>query len=106
MGFFKNSNTLRNFALNVLDAFIVSNDVNLSVIRGESPFELNTIFASEDPLALDCIAAKLAEIDIIKTIYLKHAADRGVGESDYANIQVLGTPLEKIIQDWESATKS
>jgi len=92
--------------LNILDAFIVSNDINMSAIRGEPPFELNTIFASEDPLALDCIAAKLAEIDIIKTIYLKHAADRGIGESDYANIQVLGTPLEKIIRDWASATKS
>jgi uncharacterized protein (DUF362 family) len=92
--------------LNILDAFVVSNDVNLSVIRGEPPFELNTIITSQDPLALDCIAAKIADIDIVKTIYLKYAADRGVGESDYAKIQVLGTPLEKIIQDWQSATKN
>jgi uncharacterized protein (DUF362 family) len=92
--------------LNVLDAFVVSTDVNLSAIRGEPPFELNAIVASEDPLALDCIAAKVADIDVVKTIYLKHAADRGVGESDYANIQLLGTPLEEIIRDWKSATKS
>ncbi|MFX1319976.1 MAG: DUF362 domain-containing protein, partial [Promethearchaeota archaeon] len=92
--------------LNILDAFIVSNDVNQSAIRGEAPFELNTIFASEDPLALDCLAAKVADIDIVKTIYLKHAADRGLGESDYVNIQVMGTPLEKIILDWQFATKS
>jgi uncharacterized protein (DUF362 family) len=92
--------------LNILDAFIVSNDVNLSAIRGESPFELKAIFASEDPLALDSIAAKVADIDIVKTIYLKHAADRGIGESDYTKIKVLGTPLEKIIRDWQSATKS
>ncbi len=92
--------------LNVLDAFIVSNDVNLSAIRGESPFELNTILASKDPLALDCIAAKIDGIDFNKTIYLKHAAERGIGEADYNRIQVVGTPLKKIIQLWKTALQS
>lgn len=89
--------------LNILDGFIVSNDVNLSLIRGDTPFELNTILASQDPLALDCIAAKIGGIDIVKTIYLKHAADRGIGEADYDRIQVLGTPLKLIIGFWKTA---
>ena len=34
-------------------------------------------------------------------LYLKHAAERGVGESDYTRIRVVGTPLDRIIRAWK-----
>jgi uncharacterized protein (DUF362 family) len=88
-------------ALNVIDGILVSNDVDMTHTRGESPFELDIILASRDPLAVDCIAARIAGLDPFDISYLKHAAERGVGESDYKRIQLLGTPLEETIRSWE-----
>ncbi len=87
--------------LNIIDGFIVSNDVNMTTTRAEKPVPLNTILASQDPLALDCIAAKIAGLDPFDINYLLRAAEREIGESDYDRIQVRGTPLKKIKQDWE-----
>jgi len=88
-------------ALNVIDGILVSNDVDMTHTRGESPFELDIILASRDPLAVDCIAAKIAGLNPFEISYLKYAAERGVGESDYKRIQVLGTRLEETIRSWE-----
>jgi uncharacterized protein (DUF362 family) len=90
-------------ALNVIDGIVVSNDIDMTTAKGEPPFELNTILASKDPLALDCIAAKIGGINPFDTLYLKYAAERGVGESDYNRIQVIGTPLDRIVETWNSA---
>ncbi|MHA2149705.1 MAG: DUF362 domain-containing protein [Candidatus Thorarchaeota archaeon] len=95
-------NMVINPALNVIDAVIVSNDVNMTDTTGMEPLELNTILASRDPLALDCIAARIGGLDPFSISYLKHAAERGVGESDYKKIQLLGTPLATIIKTWET----
>jgi len=89
-------------ALNILDAFLVSNDINMTTTRAEKAFPLNTILAGRDPLALDCIAAKIGGIDPFKVGYLKTAAERGVGESDDNKIHLMGTPLEKITKAWKS----
>ena len=88
-------------ALSVIDGIILSNDVDMTHTRGEEPLELNTILASKDPLALDCTAARIAGIDPLDILYLKHAAERGVGESDSSRIQLLGTPVERIAGAWE-----
>lgn len=92
-------------ALNIIDAFIVNDDTDMSTTQGKEPFALNTILASQDPLALDCIAAKIADINPFDILYLKCAAERGLGESDYKQIQVKGTPLKKIITTWKTALK-
>lgn len=93
-------------ALNIMDAFIVSDDINMTTTKAKKPVALNTILASRDPLALDCIATKIIGINPFDTLYLKHAAERGIGESNYALIQLKGTPLEKIIRAWNAAFKS
>lgn len=93
-------------AINVLDAFLVSNDVNMTTTRAEKAFPLNTILVSRDPLALDCIAVKIGGIDPFNVEILKTAAERGVGESDENKIQLMGTPLEKIIKTWKSLCPS
>ena len=89
-------------ALNIMDAFLVSNDINMTTTRAEKAFPLNTILASPDPLALDCIAAKIGGIDPFNVKILKTAAERGVGESDSKKIQLKGTPLETIVKAWKS----
>jgi uncharacterized protein (DUF362 family) len=88
--------------LNVIDAIIVSNDVDMTNTEGKEPIELNTILASQDPLALDCIAARIGGLDPFNISYLKQAAERGVGESDFNRTQILGTPLATIIRAWET----
>ncbi|MFW9934567.1 MAG: DUF362 domain-containing protein [Candidatus Thorarchaeota archaeon] len=92
--------------LNIIDAFTVSNDINMTETKAEPPFNLNTILASQDPLALDFIAAKIGGIDPFDIPYLRNAAERRIGESDYDRIQVCGTPLDQIITIWETAFKS
>jgi uncharacterized protein (DUF362 family) len=88
-------------SLNVIDAIMVSDDIDMSDTKGTEPFELNTILSSRDALALDCIAARIGGLDLFNISYLKHAAERGVGESDINRIQIRGTPLEIIIRTWE-----
>ena len=74
--------------------------------QAEKAFPLNTILASRDPLALDCVAVKIGGIDPFNVEILKTAAERGVGESDSNKMQLLGTPLEKIIKTWKSQYSS
>ncbi|MFX1559409.1 MAG: DUF362 domain-containing protein [Promethearchaeota archaeon] len=93
-------NTVIKPTLNVIDAILVSDDINMSDTTGMEPIELNTILASQDPLALDCIAARIAGLDPNNISYLKHAIERGIGESDYSRIQIHGTPLDVIIKTW------
>ena len=88
--------------LNVIDAIIVSNDVNMTDTTGMKTLELNTILASRDALALDCIAVRIAGLNPFNISYLKHAIDRGLGESDYNRIQLHGTPLEQLIKAWNT----
>ena len=89
--------------LNIVDAGIVSDEVNMTQERVGEPFALNTILASEDPLALDCIATKIGGINPATISHLKRASERGIGESDYDRIQLLGTPLTTVIKAWKTA---
>jgi len=94
-------NTVIRPTLNIIDAIIVSNDVDMTDTKGEDPFELNTILASQDRLALDCIATGIGGLDPFNISYLRCAAERGIGESDYNRIQMRGTPLATIIKTWK-----
>ena len=85
--------------LNVIDAIIVSHDIDMTITRGETPLELNAILASRDSLALDCIALKIGGLNLLEISYLKRAAERGIGESE--SIQTVGTPIDKLTKVWE-----
>ncbi|UCE11712.1 MAG: DUF362 domain-containing protein [Candidatus Thorarchaeota archaeon] len=91
--------------LNVVDGVIVNNDVDMKRTKGMDPFELNTILASRDPLALDFVAARIGGLNPFDVSYLRLAAERGVGESDFAQIQLVGTQLEKVAKTWESGVR-
>ncbi len=77
-------NTVIRPSLNIIDGVVVSNDVDMTNTTGQEPFALNTILASEDPLALDCITTRIGGLDLFKISYLKHAIERGLGESDFS----------------------
>jgi uncharacterized protein (DUF362 family) len=89
--------------LNVMDAFLVSDDINMTTTTAEKPFALNTILASQDPVALDCVAMKISDINPGEILHHQYAAERGIGESDYNRIEVKGTPLKTITKAWQSA---
>jgi len=93
-------NTVIQPSLTVIDGIVAGYGKKFS--EGAKPLELNTILAGKDPLALDYIATKIAGLNPLEISYLKHASERGIGESDYHLIQVVGTPLDKIIKTWEN----
>jgi uncharacterized protein (DUF362 family) len=95
-------NTVIKPSLNVIDAIIACHDIDMTHTKGEKSMELNTILAGRDPLALDCIATKIGGHNPLDISYLKRAAERGVGESDYNRIQVVGTPLDRIVEAWKT----
>jgi len=93
-------NTVIKPSLTVMDGILACCG-NKPLDGQEKPLELNTILASRDPLALDCIATKIGGLNPFDISYLKRAAERGLGESDYNRIQVVGTPLHKVARAWE-----
>jgi uncharacterized protein (DUF362 family) len=87
-------NTVVHPALTVMDGIIASYEDN--------PLELNVVLASEDPLALDSVALKIGGLNVSDILYLKRAAERGLGEADIDRINILGTPIQKIIRIWKA----
>jgi len=94
-------NTVIKPSLTVIDGIIVCKNPSISNPDPKT-FELNTILAGRDPLALDCIAIKIGGLNLFDISYLRRAAERGIGESDYNRIQVVGTPLDKIAKVWKT----
>jgi uncharacterized protein (DUF362 family) len=54
------------------------------------PFDLGVILVADDPLAADCVAAKLLNFKPTDVIHLVMAAERGYGSIDDADIEVTG----------------
>ncbi len=95
-------NTVVKPTLHIIDGVIVSNDVDMTNTAAQVPFNLNAILASQDPLALDCIATRIGGLNPSNISYLRHATERGLGESDFGRIEVRGTPLGETIKTWET----
>ena len=58
--------------------------------RTMEPFVGNVILASEDPVAIDAIAAKIMGFEPLKIDYIKMAHDRGLGIGDIDQIEIVG----------------
>jgi len=54
------------------------------------PFIGNVILASDDPVSIDATAAKIMGFDPMKIDYIKIAHDRGLGNGDLEQIEILG----------------
>jgi len=58
--------------------------------RTMEPFIGNVILASDDPVSIDAVAAKIMGFDPMKIDYIKMAHDRGLGNGDLEQTEILG----------------
>ncbi len=77
----------RKISLHIMDG--------VTAMQGEGPtagtvYEANKILVSEDPLALDVIAAKMIGLNMTDIPILQTAQKRGMGEGDIAKIRLAG----------------
>lgn len=87
-------------SLNVIDGMMLCRDPDLTYYDPK-PVQLNTILAGTDYMAIDCVGVQIAGRKPVDIPYLKCAVERGIGESDYSKIDVVGTPLDKIAKNWK-----
>jgi len=88
-------NTVIHPSLIVMDGIVASYE--------NKPVQLNIVLAGKDPLALDCVATRIAGLDYSQIPYLRCAAERGIGEADIEKIEVLGTPLSVVEEKWKES---
>ena len=67
----------------------------ITAMQGEGPtagdvYNANKILISEDPLALDTVAAKMIGLNILDIPILNAARERNIGQWDLENIQICG----------------
>ncbi|MBN1361299.1 MAG: DUF362 domain-containing protein [Sedimentisphaerales bacterium] len=60
-----------------------------------TPVDARVALASTDCLALDCLTTKLMGFDASQILYLASMGQAGMGQTDLAKIDVLGTPAEQ-----------
>lgn len=61
------------------------------------PRRIGAILASDDPSALDSVAARIMSLDPMEVGTLAAAAGRGLIREDCADVEVLGEPLEGLV---------
>ena len=63
------------------------------------PFQKDVILASEDQVAIDAVAAKMMGFDPMSMRYIRHATERGLGQGDPREIEIVGMP-EVAEENW------
>jgi uncharacterized protein (DUF362 family) len=56
------------------------------------PYQKDVILASADQVAIDAVAAQMMGFDPLKIPYIVHATQRGLGQGDPRQIEVVGMP--------------
>ena len=56
------------------------------------PHQKDVILASEDQVAIDAVSAMLMGFDPMKIEYIAHATERGLGQGDPREIEIVGDP--------------
>ena len=90
-------NTVIKPTLNVVDGMTICRDPDITYYDTRT-LDLNTIVAGTDSLAVDSICVKIRGMEPSDVPYLKSAIKRNIGESDYDQIQVVGSPLNEIVE--------
>jgi len=65
--------------------------IDNTIATGVQPRRMGLVMASQDPVALDCAAAKIAWLNPAKIPYLRIAEQEGIGKRTYS---LRGEPLE------------
>jgi len=60
--------------------------------RTMDPFRKDVILASSDQVAIDAVSAQMMGFDPTKIQYIVHATERGLGQGDPRQIEVVGQP--------------
>lgn len=66
---------------------------------GGNPRDGGMLIASEDPYALDLIAAQIIQIDQKRVTYLTSAVERGLCPTDVREVELLGGALSEFVID-------
>jgi len=102
----------RDFAKVILDVFQITKP-HLSIMDGVlamegrgpgagNPREVGLILASPDAVSLDLVVSKLVGLPLYKDIVINEANERGIGEANIDNIEILGEALENVkIKDFK-----
>jgi hypothetical protein len=56
------------------------------------PHQKDVILASDDQVAIDAVAAKMMGFDPMSMRYIRHATERGLGQGDPREIEIVGMP--------------
>jgi uncharacterized protein (DUF362 family) len=60
--------------------------------RTMDPYQKDVILASSDQVAIDAVAAQMMGFDPTKIQYIVHATERGLGQGDPRQIEIVGQP--------------
>jgi uncharacterized protein (DUF362 family)/Pyruvate/2-oxoacid:ferredoxin oxidoreductase delta subunit len=102
----------KNFVKVILDVFQITKP-RLSIMDGVlamegdgpgagNPKEVGLILASPDAVSLDAVISKLVGLPSFKDLIINEARQRGAGEADINNIEILGEAIEDIkIKDFK-----
>ncbi len=60
--------------------------------RTLTPVRKDVILASADQVAIDAVAARMMGFDPLKMQYIAHATERGLGQGDPREIEIVGMP--------------
>jgi uncharacterized protein (DUF362 family) len=60
----------------------------------------NFVFAGEDPVAMDCLAARLVGFNPWDIEYLHMISRRGIGTMDPTQVQVIGDEVDRLAKRW------
>jgi uncharacterized protein (DUF362 family) len=64
--------------------------------RTMTPHEKNVILVSNDPVAIDAVAAKMMGFDPMSLRYIAHAHEDGLGCGDVREIEVVGDDISQV----------
>ncbi|UCE96762.1 MAG: DUF362 domain-containing protein, partial [Candidatus Bathyarchaeota archaeon] len=94
----------------ILDIFEAIGGVDLAVIDATRTYsgpaarrskETNVIIVGEDAVAVEAVGATLMGSDPGKMPIIKEAMKRGLGEGSMDNIEILGAPIEMVMERFQ-----
>ncbi|MFB0543231.1 MAG: DUF362 domain-containing protein [Candidatus Bathyarchaeia archaeon] len=78
--------------LNIIDGIV---GCERDEVRGD-PVEMGVIIAGSDMVAVDAVGASIMDIDPKTIGHITLAGRLGMGTADPSEIEILGTPIEKV----------
>lgn len=78
--------------LAVIDGFIGSDGME----EGGNPVKMDIIIAGLDAVAVDTVGSAVIGYGVDECLYLKYCKEKGLGECDLKNIEIIGTTIDAV----------